>query len=71
VLKQVSPYTYELNFPVRMHINIIQQVSLLDPVWEDPLVRQQVLPPHAVEVKGDQKYHVESVEDSRMYHSQL
>jgi hypothetical protein len=38
---------------------------------EDPLVGQVVLPPPPVEVDGEEEYQVQSVEDSRIYRSQL
>jgi hypothetical protein len=54
-----------------MRIHRVQPVSLLDPVAEDPLEGQVVLPPPPVEVDGEEEYQVSSVEDSRMYRSQL
>jgi hypothetical protein len=43
----------------------------LDPVVEDPLEGQEVLAPPPVEVDGEEEYQVSSIEDSRMYRSQL
>ena len=37
----------------------------------DPLVGQRVEPPPPVEVDGEEEYQVSSVEDSRVYRSQL
>jgi hypothetical protein len=42
----------------------VQPVSLLDPVAEDPLEGQVVLPPPPGEVDGEEEYQVSSVEDS-------
>jgi len=71
VQKQVSPYAYELDLPASTRIHRVQPVSLLDPVVEDPLEGQVVLPPPPVEVDGEEEYQVSSVEDSRVYRSQL
>jgi len=71
VQKQVSPYAYELQLPALIRIHRVQPVSLLDPVVEDPLEGQVVLPPPPVEVDGEEEYPVSSVEDSRVYRSQL
>jgi predicted GH43/DUF377 family glycosyl hydrolase len=66
----VSPYAYEIELPASMRFHRVQPVSLLDPVVEDPLEGQVVLPP-PVEVDGEEEYQVSGVEDSRMYQSQL
>jgi hypothetical protein len=71
VRKQVSPYDYQLELPASIHIHRVQPVSLLDPVVEDPLDGQVVLPSPPVEVNGEKEYQVSSVEDSRMYRNQL
>jgi len=71
VQKQVSPYAYKLDLPVSIRIHRVQPISLLDPVVEDPLEGQIVLPPPTVEVDGEEEYQVSSVEDSRLYRSQL
>jgi hypothetical protein len=71
VRKQVSPYTYELGLPASIRIHRVQPVSLLDPVAENPLEGQVVLPPPSVEVDGEEEYQVSSIEDSRMYRNQL
>jgi len=71
VQKQVSPYAYELEFPVSIRIDRVQPVSLLDPVDEDPLEGQAVPPPPPVEVDGEEEYQVSGVEDSHVYRNQL
>jgi hypothetical protein len=71
VQKQVSSCAYEVELPVSIRIHRVQPVSLLDPVVEDPLDGQVVPPPPPVDVEGDEEYQVSSVEDSRMYRSQL
>jgi len=71
VCKQVSPYAYELELPASIRIHRVQPVSLLDQVIEDPLVGQRIEPPPSVEVDREEEYQVSSVEDSRMYRSQL
>jgi len=68
---QVSPYAYELELPASIRIHRVQPVSLLDPVVEDPLEGQVVLPPPHVEVDGEEEYQVSGVEDSRVYWNQL
>jgi len=69
--RHVSPYAYELDLPASIQIHRVQPVSLLDEVVEDPLVGQRVEPPPSVEVDREGEYQVSSVEDSRVYRSQL
>jgi len=71
VVHRVSPYAYTLELPASIRIHPVQPVSLLDQVVNDPLDRQQVKPPPLVEMDGEEEYQVLSVEDSRMYRSQL
>jgi len=40
-------------------------------VIDDPIIRQQKEPPPPVEFVGEEEYQVSSIEDSRMYRSQL
>jgi hypothetical protein len=54
-----------------MRIHQVQLVSLLDPVVDDPLEGQRILPPPPVEMDGQEEYQVSSVEGSRMYRNQL
>jgi len=60
----VSPYTYKLELPASIRIHRVQPISLLDPVVEDPLEGQVVLPPPPVEVEGEEEYQLSCVEDS-------
>jgi hypothetical protein len=71
VRKQMSPYAYELELLASIRIHQVQPVSLLDPVVEDTLGGQVVLPPPSVEVKGEEEYQVSSIKDSRVYRIQL
>jgi len=71
VRKNVSPYAYELELPASPRIHRVQPVSLLDLVVDDPFESQVLLPPPPVDVDGEEEYRVSSVEDSRMYRSQL
>jgi len=57
--------------PASIQIHRVQPGSLLDMVVEDPLAGQWVEPPSSVEVDGEEKYQVSSVEDSRVYRNQL
>jgi hypothetical protein len=66
VCQQVSPSAYELELPASIRIHHIQPVSLLDPVVQDPMPGQYVIPPQAVEVDGEEEYQVSGVADSRM-----
>jgi hypothetical protein len=38
---------------------------------DDPFMGQRVVPPPPVEVNGEEEYQVSSIEDSRVYASQL
>jgi len=71
VVRQISPYAYQLDLPASIPIHRVQPVSLLDPVVNDPLEGQRANPPPLVEVDGEEEYQVLSVEDSRVYRSQL
>jgi hypothetical protein len=67
----VSLYTYELKLLVAIWFHRVQPVSLLDPVVDDPLVGQRVIPPTPIEVDGEEEYQVSGVEDSPVYRNQL
>jgi hypothetical protein len=71
VKKKLSPYAYELELLASIRIHRVQPISLSEPVVEDPLEGQAVLPPPQVEVDGEEEYQVSSAEDSQMYRSQL
>jgi hypothetical protein len=71
VKRRMSHYAYELDLPRGLRIHPVHHVSLFDPVAEDPLPGQVVMPPPPVEVEGDSEYQVERVEDSRVYRNQL
>ena len=72
VKQAVGSHAYELEFPPDIKIHPVQPVSLLLPVAEDPLPGQIVPPPPPVEVEGEEPgYHVEAVEDSRMFRKTL
>lgn len=64
VVRWISSYADELELPASTQIHRVQPVSLLDPVANDPLVRQLVSPAPLVEVDGDIKYQVLNVDDS-------
>jgi hypothetical protein len=68
---QVSPDAYELELPASIRIHCVQPVSLLNPLVEDPLEGQVVLPPPHVEVDGEEEYQVSGVEDSPVYWNHL
>jgi len=68
---QVSSYAYELELPASIRIHPVQPVSLLNPVVEDSLEGQVVLPPPRIEVDGEEEYQISRVEDSRVYRNQL
>ena len=68
VKQAVGSHAYELDVPPDIKIHPVQPVSLLLPVAEDPLPGQIVPPPPPVEMEGEEpKYHVEAVEDFRMF----
>jgi len=71
VLRRVSPYAHELELPACIRIHQVQPISLLDPVIVDPLVGQRIEPPPPVEINGEEEYQASSIEDCRMYKSQL
>jgi len=68
---QVSPYACKLEIPALIRIHRVKPILLLDPVIEDPLEGQAVLPWPPVEVDGEEEYQMSSVEDCRMYQNQL
>jgi len=71
VVSRVCPYADELELPASIQIHRVQPVSLLDPVVDNPLEGQWVRTPSPVQVDGEEKYPVSSVEDRCMYRSQL
>jgi len=71
VIHRISPYAYKLDLAASVQIHRVQPVSLLDPVANDSFIGQQFDPPPSVEVDGEKQYQVSSVEDSRIYQSQL
>jgi hypothetical protein len=54
-----------------MRIHRVQPVSLLNPVVEELLVGQVILPPPPVDVDGKEEYQVSGVENSQAYRIQL
>lgn len=64
IVKIVSSHTYHLELPLAMKIHPVFHVSLLEPVSEDPVPRQVMLPPLPVEIEGHQEWKVEEVLDS-------
>jgi hypothetical protein len=71
VVRRMSPYASELVLHASIRIHRVQPVPLLSQLVEYPMVGQRVEPPPPVEVDGEAEYKVSSVEDSRMYRSQL
>jgi hypothetical protein len=59
-LWQISPYTYKLDLSAPVQIHKLHPISLLDPVFDDPLPGQHV-PSLPVEVDGKEKHQVESI----------
>ena len=71
VVRQMSPYALELDWPVSIWIHLIQPVSLLDAVASDALRGQRIEPPLLFQVDGEEKYQVSSIEHCQMYRNQL
>ena len=71
MVRRVSPHAYQLELPASIRIHRVQPVSLLDPVVNDTLDGQGIMPPPLVEVDGKEEYQVSSVGNSWMYRSQL
>ena len=67
----VSPYAYKLQFPTAVQYHPVQHVFLLDPFDDDPLLGQQNPPPLPVIMDDNEKWHVEEILDSRIYHRRL
>jgi len=67
----VTPHAYQLELPASIQIHRVQYVSLFNMVVEDPVEGQVGLPPLRVEVDGEEKYDVSTVEDSWPYEDQL
>ena len=67
IVKVVSPYAYEVDFPSTVKYHRVQHVSLLDPVYNDPLPGQINPPPPPVIVDQEEEYFVEEVVDSRYF----
>jgi hypothetical protein len=67
----VTPYAYELERPASIRIHRVQHVSLFDPLVDDLMERQVVLPPPPLDVDGEEEYQVSSVEYSPVDRNQL
>ena len=71
IVKVVSPYAYEIDFPATVKYHRVQHVSLLDPVENDPLLGQHNPPPPPVVVDGEEEWHVEEILDARIRRRRL
>ena len=71
VVRQISPYAYEVELPTSIQIHTVQPVSLSHPVGNDPSGGQKASVPPPVDVDGEEEYQLSSVEDSRLYRNQL
>ena len=67
IVKVVTPYAYEIDFPTTVKYHRVQHVSLLDPASTDPLPGQINPPPPPVIVDQEEEYQVEEILDSRLY----
>ena len=67
VVRRISTYGYEVEWPASIWIHRVQPVFLLHALVNDPLEGQRVNPPPPIEVDGEEEYQVSSVEDSRIY----
>jgi len=70
-LWQISAYAYEFKYPASIRMHWVKSVLLLVPVADNPFMGHQVDLPPLVEADGEKEYQVSSVEDSRIYWSQL
>jgi hypothetical protein len=71
VIKEVGKYAYKLNLPATMDVHPILNISLLEPICDDPFPSQVATPPSPVIIEGEPKYEVEEVLDSHMLWHQL
>jgi hypothetical protein len=67
----VGKYTYQLELPSTMDVHPVFHVSLLEPVYNDPLPGQLPPPPEPIIVEGEPEYEVEDILDSRIFRRQL
>jgi len=71
ITKVISPYAYEIDFPVTLKHHRVQHVSLLDPADNDPLPGQHNPPPPPVIVDGEEEHYVEEILDARLHRRKL
>lgn len=62
----VSPYHYELAFPVTVELHHVLHVSLLDPALSNPVNGQVILPPQTVVIDDNEEYEIEEILDSKL-----
>ena len=68
VKRAIGSHVYELEFPADIKVHLVQPISILSLVAEDPLPGQIVPPPPPVKVEGEEpEYHVEAMEDFRKF----
>ena len=66
ILRIISPYAYELEFPDTVQYHRVQHVSLLDPADDNPLPGQHNPPPPPVVIEGEEYWHVQEILDARV-----
>jgi len=71
VLCRISPFGYELEFPVSIRIHRVQSIPLSDSVVDDPHSGKRIEPHTPVGVDGEEEYQSSRVEYSRIIRSQF
>jgi transposase InsO family protein len=71
ILKVVSDWAYELDFPRDIKMHPVQHVSLLSPTANDPLSGQRNPPPPPVVINDEEEYVVDEILDARIRWNRL
>ena len=65
IIRQVSPYAYELDLPTTMRIHPVFHTSLLSPAGDNPLPGHRQPEPPPVIVDGEQEWEIQEIVDSK------
>jgi len=71
ILARIGESTYKLDLPPSMRIHNTFHISLLELYQEDKLSSQRTQPPPPIIIKGEPKYKLEQIIDSRLHYGKL
>ena len=66
-MAKIGKSSYKLELPQSMKIHSTFHISLLEPYSDNPLPSERKEPPPPIETKGEPKYELDEIADSRLY----